>query len=174
MCLDHHHGECLSMAELSSPTPPVTWCRGWTPHTGQEAFVAMNRMTKGKQSKTTLPARKQGNRAVTAATRYSEGGTSTQECELDQSTKKTTRGAGEEEKQRQEAQQGRAGNTGNTEAHTSTARSTKQQRQRARGAKEITKTQAPPGNTSKQPQARQGERKQHRHSRREAHCAGPE
>ena len=55
----------------------------------------MNRMTEGKQSKTTLPARKQGNRAVTAATRYSEGGTSTQECELDQSTKETTRGAGE-------------------------------------------------------------------------------
>ena len=52
-------------------------------------------MTEGKQSKTTLPARKQGNRAVTAATRYSEGGTSTQECELDQSTKETTRGAGE-------------------------------------------------------------------------------
>ena len=116
----------------------------------------MNRMTKGKQSKTTLPARKQGNRAVTAATRYSEGGTSTQECELDQSTKETTRGAGEERRQRQEAQQGRAGNTGNTEAHTSTARSTNQQRQRARGAKDSTKTQAPPGNTSKQPQDRQG------------------
>jgi len=131
-------------------------------------------MTEGKQSKTTLPTRKQGNRAVTAATRYSEGGTSTQESELDQSRKKTTRGAGEEDKQRQEAQQGRAGNPGKTEAHTSTARSTNQQRQRARGAKESTKTQAPPGNTDKQPKDKQGDKEQHRHSRREAHCAGPE
>ena len=60
----------------------------------------------GKAKQNHTLSKKQGNRAVTAATRYSEGGTSTQECELDQSRKKTTRGAGEEEKQRQEAQQG--------------------------------------------------------------------
>jgi len=52
MCLDHHHGEYLGMAELSFPTSP----EGKKPHTGQKAFVAMNRITEGKQSKTIHPA----------------------------------------------------------------------------------------------------------------------
>ena len=48
-----------------------------------------------------------GNRAVTAATRYSEGGTSTPECELNQSRKETTRGAGEARKAGSTARGGR-------------------------------------------------------------------
>ena len=95
----------------------------------------MNRMTKGKQSKTTLPARKQGNRAVTAATRYSEGGTSTQECELDQSTKETTRGAGEERRTETGSTTRESRQHGITEARTSNARSTHNRKgRRVRGA----------------------------------------
>ena len=50
---------------------------GKQPHTGPKAFAAM-RQQKERQSTTTLPAIKQGNQAVTKATRYPEGGTSVQ------------------------------------------------------------------------------------------------
>ena len=102
------------------------------------------------------------------------GGTSTQECELDQSTKETTRGAGEEEKQRQEAQQGRQA-TRETPRPTRAQRGTQNNRDNEPAApKKPLRHKHHRATQAKQPQDRQAEREQHRHSRREAHCAGPE
>ena len=72
--LDHHPDEYLSEAKLSSLQHGGEGEKN--PTQGLLAFVAMRQMTEGRQSTTTLPAQKQGNRAVTAATRYPEGGTS--------------------------------------------------------------------------------------------------
>ena len=64
--LDHHPDEYLSEAKLSSLQHGGEGEKN--PTQGLLAFVAMRQMTEGRQSTTTLPAQKQGNRAVTAAT----------------------------------------------------------------------------------------------------------
>ena len=77
--------------------------------------------------------------------------------------KRPLAGQGRQEGQRQEAQQGRAGNTGKHRGpHKQYEEHTNQKRQRARGARDGTMTRAPPGNTTKEAQDRQGEGGQHR------------
>ena len=67
-----------------------------------------------------------------SSTRYPEGGTSTPGCKLDQSTNKTTRGGGKADRTEKGTTTRRTDNKGSNRAHTSTARSAKNQKDEAK------------------------------------------